>query len=96
MSKISKEEVERIAQLARIELSEKDTEKYQKELSGILDYIEVLNKADTSAIDPTAQVTGLLNVYEEDEKISSLPREEILKNAPDKKDGYIRVKPVLD
>lgn len=96
MSKISKQEVERIAQLARIELSEKEIERYQKELSGILDYIEILNKVDTSAIDPTAQVTGLLNVYDEDVKRPSLKREEILKNAPEKKDGYIRVKPVLD
>ena len=96
MSKISKEEVERIAQLARIELTEKDTEKYKKELSGILDYIEVLNKVDTTSIDPTAQVTGLLNVYEEDVKNPSLDRDEILKNAPDKKDGYIKVKPVLE
>lgn len=93
--KITKEEIEHLAKLARIELKEGDVQKYQTELSAILGYIDVLSKVDTNNIEPTAQITGLSDVHATDAKNPSFPREEILKNAPDKKDGYIKVKPVL-
>lgn len=97
MGKISKDEVEKIAQLARLNLSESDTKKYQNELSQILDYVEQINKVNTKNVEPTAQVTGLSDVYAEDKSRPSYPgREEILKNAPEKKDGFIKVKRVLD
>lgn len=97
MSKISKDDVEKIAQLARLDLSESDTLEYQKELSAILGYVEVIDKADVKNIEPTAQVTGLSDVFREDKKEpSDLSRDKILENAPDKKDGYIKVKSVLE
>jgi aspartyl-tRNA(Asn)/glutamyl-tRNA(Gln) amidotransferase subunit C len=95
MSKISKEEVLKVAELARLELSEAEVEKFQKELSAILGYVDVLNKVDVSDVLATAQVTGLLNVYAEDKKNTSFSRDELLKNAPDSRDGYYKVKPVL-
>jgi aspartyl-tRNA(Asn)/glutamyl-tRNA(Gln) amidotransferase subunit C len=96
MSKISKEQVEQIAVLARLELSEAEEKKFQDELSHILDYVETIQKADVKDVEPTANVTGLKNVYREDKKIpSKLARDVILSNAPDKKDGYIKVKSVL-
>lgn len=97
MSKISKEEVNQIAVLARLNLTESDIVKYQKELSGILDYIDQISKVDTKNIEPTAQVTGLTDVVREDIKVpSDLNRDEIFANTPDKKDGYIKVKAVLE
>lgn len=97
MSKIEKKKIEEIAYLARLDLTEKDIEKYQKELSEILDFVETIQKVDTKDIEPTAQTTGLLNVYREDKKEQSrLSRDEILSNVPEKKDGYIKVKSVLE
>jgi aspartyl-tRNA(Asn)/glutamyl-tRNA(Gln) amidotransferase subunit C len=96
MSKISKEEVENIALLARLELKDSDVKKYQDELSSILSYVETIQKADTKGIEPSSQVTGLSDVTREDKKIlSGLTRDDIFSNTPDKKDGYIKVKPVL-
>lgn len=96
MSEISKEQVEQIAVLARLELSDAEVEKYQTELSHILGYVDTIQKADVKDVEPTANVTGFKNVYRADEKNpSKLTREEILSNAPDKKDGYIKVKSVL-
>lgn len=97
MSKVSKEEVKQIAYLARLEMSDKEIEKYQKELSGILKYVDQISEVDTKNVEPTAQVTGLSDVWRVDEKHpSKLTRDEILANAPEKQDGYIKVKPVLD
>lgn len=97
MSKISESDVKQVAALARLELTEKDIAKYQKELSTILDYIDLIEKADTKNIEPTAQVTGLIDVVRKDEKIpSELSRDEIFENTPEKQSGYIKVKAVLD
>lgn len=96
MSKVTTEDVQQIAALARLELSTSEVAKYQTELSHILDYVDQIEKADTKNVEPTAQVTGLKDVVREDiKKPSKLSRDEILANAPDKKDGYIKVKPVL-
>ena len=97
MSKILKDKVKEIAYLARLELSESDIEKYQKELSKILDYVETIQKVNTKNVEPTAQVTGLSDVWAVDKKNpSNLSRDKILSNEPAKKDGYIKVKPVLE
>jgi len=96
MAKISKKEVEHIAKLARISLSEKEKDKFLKELSSILEFVSKLQEVDTSKIKPLSQITGLENVLEED-KIEECPRrEELLKNIPDKKDGFIKVKKVFE
>lgn len=64
--KLTKQQVEHVAKLARLGLSEKEVEKFQTQLSGILDYVEQLNEVNTEGVEPTAQVTGLLNVTRED------------------------------
>jgi aspartyl-tRNA(Asn)/glutamyl-tRNA(Gln) amidotransferase subunit C len=97
MGKISKDKVKEVAYLARLKLSEKEVEKYQKELSRILGYVKMAQKVNTKNVEPTAQVTGLSEVWAQDKKnTSDLSREEILSNAPEKQDGYIKVKPVLE
>jgi aspartyl-tRNA(Asn)/glutamyl-tRNA(Gln) amidotransferase subunit C len=64
--KLSTADVAKIAALARLELSEAETETYREQLSHILDYIDKLNELDTSQVTPTAQVTGLTNRLDED------------------------------
>lgn len=65
--KLTKQQVEHVAMLARLGLSEAEIEKFQTQLSGILDYVEQLNEVNTEGISPTAQVTGLTNVMRADE-----------------------------
>jgi len=65
--KLTKEQVKHVAKLARLGLTDQEVEKFQTELSGILDYVEQLNEVNTDKVLPTAQVTGLSNVMREDE-----------------------------
>ncbi len=65
--KLTKEQVQHVAKLARLGLSDKEVEKLQTQLSGILDYVDMLNEVDTEGVLPTAQVTGLKNVTRKDE-----------------------------
>lgn len=94
---ISKEEVQRIAKLARLELSEKEIEKMQKELSEILGYFDLLKKAPKPAkISQSENLSGQAGSLREDKAISSYDiRDEIIGAAPDKKDDYIKVKAIL-
>jgi aspartyl-tRNA(Asn)/glutamyl-tRNA(Gln) amidotransferase subunit C len=94
---LSKEEILHIATLARIGLDEKDIEKYQTELSEILDYFKKLDELDVAGIEPIGHITGMQNVMRSDNQEDfGLPgKEAILKNVPEKKDGYIKVKSVL-
>ncbi|MPZ12903.1 MAG: Asp-tRNA(Asn)/Glu-tRNA(Gln) amidotransferase subunit GatC [Chloroflexi bacterium] len=93
---ISREEVEHVAFLARLGLTEEETTRLQEQLSTILDYMRTINEVDTSEIPPTAQVIPLRNVMRPDEPRPSLPVEQILANAPDREDNHFRVPPVLD
>ena len=65
---LDEKQVENIAKLARLGLTDKEKKKFQKELSSILDFVEKLNKAETKGIEPMAQATGLNNVLREDKK----------------------------
>ncbi len=94
---LSKDEVQHIAALARIGLSEEEIEKYRKDLSSILDYFEKLKEIDTEKIEPIGHITGRFNSMREDERegLDETEREAILKNAPQLKDDYVKVKSVL-
>jgi aspartyl-tRNA(Asn)/glutamyl-tRNA(Gln) amidotransferase subunit C len=89
------EEVQHVAHLARLRLSDDELSKLQGELSHILGYIDMLSEVDVSDVAPTAQVTDLANVMREDEVRPSLPREGVLANAPDQRDGTFRVKEIF-
>ncbi|KPV50947.1 glutamyl-tRNA amidotransferase [Kouleothrix aurantiaca] len=89
------EEVQHVAHLARLRLSDDELSKLQGELSHILGYIDMLSEVDVSDVAPTAQVTDLANVMREDEVRPSLPREGVLANAPDQRDGMFRVKEIF-
>jgi len=94
---LSKEEILHIATLARIGLDEKDIEKYQHDLSAILDYFKKLSELDVKNIQPIGHITGMQNVFRTDrnEDFGPAGKEAIFKNVPETKDGYIKVKSVL-
>lgn len=84
MAKLSKKDVLHIAKLSKLKLSGAETEKFADQLSGVIEYVEQLNEVDTEGVEPTSQVTGLENVYREDEiNENSIKHSEIEKNAPD-------------
>lgn len=91
---ISKEEVLHIAKLARLELSEKETEKMQKDLSAILDYFDLLKKAPKVKEEKIITKNKSLRADEVIERVSENV-EKIISAAPDKKDDYIKVKVIL-
>lgn len=88
---LTKKQVEHVAMLARLELSEEEKEKYATQLSGILEYIEALNKLDTENVPPTAHVLPLKNVFREDRVSLHLSNDKALSNAPDKEGPCFRV-----
>jgi aspartyl-tRNA(Asn)/glutamyl-tRNA(Gln) amidotransferase subunit C len=96
MGKLSREDVLKLAALSKLKLSDEEVEKLQVELSEILKYVEMLNKVDTAGVEPTYQVSGLKNVYRNDEiKDYGYKTEELLKNAPAIQDNQFKVKRVL-
>jgi aspartyl-tRNA(Asn)/glutamyl-tRNA(Gln) amidotransferase subunit C len=96
-SMLSKDEVKKIANLARIEISEEEAEKYATELSDILGFVEKLNEADTDEVEPIAHITGAKNVIREDRVVeySDDTKESIINNFPEKKDRFNKVKAVF-
>ncbi len=96
MSKIGVTEVERVAKLARIGLTPEQAAKLSVELGEIVGFVEQLQAVDIEGVAPTDQVTGLVDVWREDDVRPSMPREQLLANAPTQKDGYIVVKRVLN
>lgn len=94
---ISKKEVQHIAKLARIGLNEKEIEKMRKELSPILDYFEKLKKVDVSETKPTSHSVEIENIMREDKEREKCKAksEKLLEMAPEKKDGYLKVKSVF-
>lgn len=96
MTTISLDDVKKLATLSALRITGTEALTLQSELQNILKFVEQLDGVDTTGIEPTYQVTGLKNVWREDEVIDyGLNREELLKNAPDKQDGQIKVKRVL-
>ena len=95
---ISKEEVEHIAKLARLELSEQEVEKMQKDLSSILDYFSVLKRAPRNNAENYAEKRGIVNNELRKDEVAQKPASlanNLISAAPDKKEGYIKVKAVL-
>ena len=89
-------EVEHIAALARLRLTDEEKARYREQLSAILDYMTKLRQLDTSAIEPTATVLPLRTVLRPDVVTPSLPPAELLANAPDAEGEMFRVPPVLE
>lgn len=88
---ITKEQVEHVAKLARLSLTEKEKELYTKQLSKILDYIDQLNEVNTNGVEPMTQPIPTVNVMREDVVKREFDRETLLKNAPHEEYGFFRV-----
>lgn len=95
-TKLGRVEVEHIAELAKLSLTDGEKEKFRVQLSAILEYAEVLQRLDTEAIPPTATVLPLRSVMAADEVKPSFSREDVLANAPQSEDGCFKVQAILE
>ncbi len=96
MANLTIEEVETIAELAKLTLTDEEKTMFQEQLSNILDYAEMLQQLDTTGIPPTASALALKNVMRPDVVDLSLENEDALYNAPQAEEGSFRVKAVLE
>ncbi len=101
---LSIQQTKHIAELSKLDLSGEEVGKFQKQLSSILEYVNLLNEVDTTDVEPTAQTTGLKNVAKKDSPRLAgrqacgeprLTQEDVLKNAPETKDGHIKTRSVF-
>ncbi|MGH7373969.1 MAG: Asp-tRNA(Asn)/Glu-tRNA(Gln) amidotransferase subunit GatC [Candidatus Rokuibacteriota bacterium] len=94
--KITLQDVEHVARLARLELSSAEKERMRRELDGILSYIDKLRALDTTGVEPTSHAVPLTNVLRDDVEEPSLPRDEMLANAPDRNRELFRVPRIIE
>ena len=93
---MTKDDVLKLARLARLHLSDEEVLKFTDEISSILGYVEQLQSVDLEGVDPTYQVTGLKNVMRKDEiRDYGIAPADLLKNAPATEDGHIKVRRIL-
>ncbi|MEF9426441.1 MAG: Asp-tRNA(Asn)/Glu-tRNA(Gln) amidotransferase subunit GatC [Candidatus Mariimomonas ferrooxydans] len=85
-----------IAMLARLELTKEEKKLFSKQIESIIEYIDKLNELDTTSVEPTAHVLPIKNVFREDELKPSLPKDEALKNAPDRTNDFYRVPKIIE
>jgi aspartyl-tRNA(Asn)/glutamyl-tRNA(Gln) amidotransferase subunit C len=96
MSRISTDQVKHVANLARLSITEEDAELFASQLDAIITFAEQLNEVDTENVKPTSHVLDMKNIMREDISEKGLSNEEVVKNAPDHADGYIRVPSILE
>jgi aspartyl-tRNA(Asn)/glutamyl-tRNA(Gln) amidotransferase subunit C len=90
------DEIKKIASLARIELTAEEEKRHAETISAVLDYMKVLGEVDAAGVEPTAQVTGLSNIYREDEASASVIKTDLIKAMPDVYAGELRVPGVFE
>ncbi|WIV18677.1 Asp-tRNA(Asn)/Glu-tRNA(Gln) amidotransferase subunit GatC [Paenibacillus polygoni] len=93
---ITNQDVQHVAKLARLNLSDEEETQLTEQLNAILQYAEKLNELDTDEIEPTTHVLHVSNVMREDEVRESLPIEKVMLNAPDEEEGQIKVPAILE
>jgi aspartyl-tRNA(Asn)/glutamyl-tRNA(Gln) amidotransferase subunit C len=93
---ISRQDVEHVARLSRLALSEAEIERMREELSGILAYIDTLRSLDTAGVEPTSHAVPLVNVMRDDEIAPCLSQGDALANAPDRSDAFFRVPRIIE
>ena len=89
-------DIKYVANLARMRLTDKEIERFSKQLKDVLKYIDKLKELDIANIQPTSHVLGLKNIFREDVVKSSLNSEEVLKNAPERKGNFFKVPKVIE
>lgn len=93
---ISMQDVEHVAKLARLDLTEEEKQTFTGQLNAILKYAEQLNSIDTDGVEPTSHVVPMSNVMREDEVRPSLPIDKVFLNAPDEEEGQFKVPAILE
>ena len=93
---ISSQQVEYVAHLARLTISDKDKDKFTSQLNDILLYIDKLNELDTAGVEPMSHAIAVTNAFREDKILSSIGTENSLANAPDARGEFFRVPKVID
>ena len=93
---ITKNEVSKLAELARLKFDDAEVEQLQQDLAEVLQYVETLKEVDTAGIEPRLRFTGQENVFREDIVTHSLAIEEALANAPERVDDFLKVPKVVD
>jgi aspartyl-tRNA(Asn)/glutamyl-tRNA(Gln) amidotransferase subunit C len=93
---IAREDVEHVAELARLELTAAEKEEFIAQLKSILTYIEKLNELDTRDVEPTSHVLPMSNVCRDDEVRPSLDRPEVLRNAPEEAHFFFKVPRIIE
>ncbi len=93
---LSKADVDHVARLARLDLSEQEKAELAEELSAILDYASQLQEVDLDAVEPMSHVSGQHAVFRKDEPHVSLPPDVVLKNAPDAEDQQFKVPAIME
>jgi len=91
-----KMDIDKVARLSRLELSQKEKETFGNQLEQILTYMEQLNRLDTTGIVPTSHAIPVYNAFREDVTKPSLPREEVLGTGPEQKDGHFKVPRIIE
>jgi aspartyl-tRNA(Asn)/glutamyl-tRNA(Gln) amidotransferase subunit C len=93
---INKEEIDHVAELARIELTDTEKEKFTTEVDSILNYINELQTADTAGITKVIQTSGLADIARSDVVVNTNDRNNLLRNAPQQESGFYKVKKVFE
>ena len=88
---ITIQDVEHVAKLARLELTEDEKEKFSKQHGDVLMYVEQMNEVDTSNVEPLSHVVDFCNVMREDEIHYDCTKEQLMQNAPEEENGFFRV-----
>jgi len=96
MTKITKDEVKKVAHLARLELNEDEINNHVEQLEKILEYINQLEKIDTNDVSCTTRAIEVINVFRKDEKKNSDCNEELLELGPSKEDKYFKVPIIIN
>ena len=93
---ISREEVEQVARLARLHLSDEELERMREQLAAILAYVDKLRELDVEGVEPTSHAVPMVNVMRDDENTPCLPQEAALANAPDRAGDFFRVPRIIE
>lgn len=88
---ITVKDVEHVANLARLELDEDEKLRLVKQMGDILNYVEQMNEVDTTGVEPMSHAIVITNVMRDDVVVSEISKEELMKNAPEKEDGFFKV-----
>ena len=94
--KLTAQEVEYVAHLARLEITPQEKEKFTAQLNEILLYIDKLNELDTEGVEPMSHAIGVTNAFREDQIIESIGTEKTLANAPDARGEFFRVPKIIE